>query len=468
MEQQSHNQIEASVPHDIGLQTQTIVDEYSEYYKKRVIHFYQAHIPVGSSVLHINCHDGFLLHALQPLLAVGIRGVDSATWHQNGYFMYDQLEVVPSGMTFEYVIVSQETMYVPDVQLFLEQLSGYITPHSRIMIDVYAGSKKIAHTFSRASQKLRHTPVNWFSKEDMINIAYLAGYEIVRTTSYLLVSRYMKIISWFCNKLLSHMPFFSMLNQQRVYIFRPFPRAINAAQTSVTVVIPCRNESGNIERAITSLPKMGSHTQIIFVEGNSTDDTYDRIRMVQENNSDKDILVLVQDGIGKGDAVRKGFAHATGDILMILDADLTVDPSDLPKFFDALVTGRGEFINGSRLVYGMESGAMQFLNSIANAGFGYLFSWLLGQRVKDTLCGTKVLWKYDYDAIAQERSFFGLTDPFGDFDLLFGAARLSRKIIDLPIAYKRRIYGQTNIRRFYHGLILIRMSLYALSVFKLR
>lgn len=207
---------------------------------------------------------------------------------------------------------------------------------------------------------------------------------------------------------------------------------------------------------------MGSHTEVIFVEGHSTDGTFDEIqRVARRYGADWDIKVLKQDGKGKGDAVRAGFQVASGDVLMILDADLTVPPEDLPKFFDVLVSGRGEFANGCRLVYPRSRRAMPFRNSVANKAFGSIFSYLLDQPIKDTLCGTKALWRRDYEQIVAGRSFFGDFDPFGDFDLLFGAARLNLDIVDVPIRYVDRRYGYSNIQHTREGLILLRMCAYA-------
>lgn len=237
---------------------------------------------------------------------------------------------------------------------------------------------------------------------------------------------------------------------------------------TVSVVIPCRNEKGNIESAVQRCPHMGDHTELIFVEGNSTDGTMEEIQRVVAKYPDKKIKILRQDGVGKGDAVRKGFAHADGEILMILDADLTVAPEELPKFYDCLVQKKGDCINGSRLVYGMESGAMGRVAWVANRFFGALVSWIMKQSISDTLCGTKVLWKKDYDRIAQHRKKLGLSDPFGDFDLLFGAAHLKLKIIDVPIHYKARSYGKSNIRRFKEVWFLLWMCIRAWWVLQVR
>ncbi|MGB4902375.1 MAG: glycosyltransferase family 2 protein [Saprospiraceae bacterium] len=232
-------------------------------------------------------------------------------------------------------------------------------------------------------------------------------------------------------------------------------------------MIPARNESGNIENAILRIPTFGKHIEIVFIEGNSTDDTWHTIHQVQSKYKDThDIKILQQTGKGKGDAVRKAFEHCTGDILMILDADLTMPPEDLPKFYHAIASGKGDFINGCRLIYPMESQAMRTLNTLGNHFFSKAFSWLLEQPIKDTLCGTKVLFRKDYEQLILNRSFFGNFDPFGDFDLLFGAYKLNLKIIDLPIRYKDRTYGDTNISRFSHGFLLLRMVMFAAGKIK--
>jgi glycosyltransferase involved in cell wall biosynthesis len=204
----------------------------------------------------------------------------------------------------------------------------------------------------------------------------------------------------------------------------------------------------------------------VFVEGHSKDDTYAAIARAMQNDPKRRCQLLRQSGMGKGDAVRLGFAHASGDIVMILDADLTVPPEDLPRFYEALRSNKAELANGVRLVYPMERQAMRPLNLIGNKFFSVAFSWLLGQPIKDTLCGTKALWKADYDKIAASRSYFGDLDPFGDFDLIFGAAKLGLKMLDIPIRYRERTYGTTNIQRWSHGWLLLKMLVLAAARIK--
>jgi glycosyltransferase involved in cell wall biosynthesis len=226
----------------------------------------------------------------------------------------------------------------------------------------------------------------------------------------------------------------------------------------VSVIVPARNEGGNIEQVMRRVPEMGGGTEIVFVEGHSTDNTYQAIGKAIGSYPERRAKLLQQTGEGKGDAVRLGFQEAEGEVLMILDADLSVAPEDLPRFFQALVSGKGELINGVRLVYPMEDRAMRFFNLVANKLFSLCLSRLLGQPIKDTLCGTKVLWKEQYELIAANRAYLGHLDPFGDFDLILGAARLNLQIVDLPVRYRERRYGATNIRRWKHGLLLLRMT----------
>jgi glycosyltransferase involved in cell wall biosynthesis len=282
----------------------------------------------------------------------------------------------------------------------------------------------------------------------------------LRRWAEVLVPIRIPLLSNFCNRYLAKLLPFRLFDLANFVIARPMPTPVQPLP-SVSVVIAARNESGHIDELMARIPKMGSRTEIIFIEGNSTDDTYSAIERAIASNPSIDAKLIRQPGKGKGDAVRAGFDIATGDILMILDADITVPPEDLPRFYDLLQTGDGEFINGVRLVYPMEGDAMRFANLLGNKFFSWAFSWLLGQPIRDTLCGTKVLWRKDYLRIEKNRAYFGDFDPFGDFDLLFGAAKLNLKILEVPIRYRARRYGETNISRWKHGWLLLRMVAFA-------
>jgi len=300
---------------------------------------------------------------------------------------------------------------------------------------------------------------NWLSSKDIASILSISGFETVKTDKKILFPKYVPLLSELFNNYIANLPLFKGLALSNFVIARPIVE--KQKEFSVSIVVPARNEKGNIENAILTTPIFGSEQEFIFVEGHSADNTYEEMLRVQAKYPEKNIKVMRQTGKGKGNAVRDGFDSATGDILFILDADLTTPPQDMPKFYEALRTNKGEFVNGCRLVYPMEKEAMRFLNLIANKFFGISFSFLLGQRLKDTLCGTKVLFKNDYEIIKNNRDYFGDFDPFGDFDLLFGAAKLNLKIVEVNVRYKDRQYGSTQISRFKHGLLLIKMTIFA-------
>jgi hypothetical protein len=360
-------------------------------------------------------------------------------------------------------------MEVYDIQQLFEDLKPFIHPGTRIVVDSYSYLwEPVLWITQKLNLRRPTTLLNWISRKDLINFLELAGFQTITQGNQILLPMYIPGLSWLLNDIIAQLPLINMLCLNTWVIARQQPVARSEKDYSVSVIIPCKNERGNIEAAITRSPMMGKHTEFIFVDGHSVDGTLAEMERVKNKYTDHDISILVQDGKGKGDAVRKGFAHAKGDVLMILDADLTMPPEELPRFFAALAQGKGEFINGSRLIYGMEDQAMRFLNLLANYCFGLGFTWLLGQRIKDTLCGTKVLFKKDYERIVAARSFFGNFDPFGDFDLLFGAAKQNLKIIDMPVHYKNRTYGTTQIHRFQAGFLLLRMSWIAFKKFKWR
>lgn len=293
-----------------------------------------------------------------------------------------------------------------------------------------------------------------------MNLLRLADWEPISIQHRILFPFYLGGLGQVINRALT--PILPLFCLSVFVVARPLrPVEQQARHLSVSVIIPARNEAGNIAAAVERIPKMGTGTELIFVEGHSRDDTWSQIQRVAAEHPHLSIKILRQTGKGKGDAVRAGFAAATGDILMILDADLTMPPEELPKFYEVIASGKAEFANGVRLVYPMDEKAMQFLNLCANKTFGLIFTWLLGQPVKDTLCGTKALSRAHYEKIAANRAYFGDFDPFGDFDLLFGAAKLNLKIADIPIRYRQRTYGETNIQRWRHGWLLLRMVIFA-------
>ena len=430
----------------------------------------------GARVLELGCGTGRMLNSLKPSHGVGVDlSFNMVSIAQKNYpnleFIQGDLEdkefISSLQGPFDFIILSDTIGYLDDCENAFFGLHSLCTIDTRLIVSYYSWLwQPILALGEKIGLKMPSVELNWLSTEDTMGFLQLADFESVKREWRQLVPRSLFGLGSLINRFIGTLPVIRRLSLRNYLVARPV-REIVLKQPSTTVLVPCRNEKGNIESAVKRIPDFCEDLEIIYVEGNSEDDTLDEIHRVIAAYPNKDIKVLVQDGEGKGDAVRKGFDHARGDILMILDADLTVPPEDLPKFYKAISTGKGEYINGTRLVYPMDDQAMRFLNFWANRTFSVLFTWLLNQRVTDTLCGTKVLSKKNYEKIVANRSYFGEFDPFGDFDLIFGATKLNLKIVEVPIRYAAREYGETQISRFRHGWLLLKMVLFAYKKLKI-
>lgn len=441
----------------------------NRYYHRRLRHIYAAHVPAGQRVLELGCGTGEVLAAVAPSHGVGVdlspaMVAEARTRHpQLSFVTGDAHDLSAISGPFDVVILSDLLNDVWDVQSVLAQLARVSHPGTRIVINNYSRlweqPLNLAAALGLARPRLHQ---NWLTVADVANLLYLSDFEVVKQWPEVVWPVGTPLIARFANRYLAKLWPFRTLALTNFMVARLRPRApLPAASLRVSVIVPARNEAGNIEQIFARTPEMGAGTELVFIEGHSKDNTFQTIQEAIARHPERRTQLARQEGMGKGDAVRLGFRMATGDVLMILDADLTVPPEDLPRFFDALRKGDAEFVNGVRLVYPMDKEAMRFFNLLGNKFFSLAFSWMLGQSIKDTLCGTKVLTKANYERIAANRTYFGDFDPFGDFDLLFGAARLSLKIVDLPIRYRERTYGSTNIQRWSHGWLLLRMVTFA-------
>jgi SAM-dependent methyltransferase len=436
-------------------------------YHERLMQIYRFWVAPRQRVLEVGCGHGDLLASLQPSFGVGVDF--SPEMVRRARMLHPELEFIEAdghdlGMLeapFDVIILSDLIDDLWDVQRVFDQLGRLCHVRTRLIINSYSRLWElplvIAAKLGAAKPRLTQ---NWLTVDDVFHLLNLAGFEIIRTWQEILWPLGTPFVTGLCNKVLVKTWPFKFLAMTNFFLVRPC-REKTAKRPIVSVIVAARNEEGNICQIFSRVPEMGAGTELVFVEGHSQDDTYCVIEKEMALHPEISSRLLRQTGVGKGDAVRLGIAHATGDIVMILDADMTVPPEDLQRFYDALHSGRGEFINGVRLVYPMEDEAMRFFNFLGNKFFSLAFSWLLGQPIKDTLCGTKVFWRRDYELIATNRAIFGDFDPFGDYDLIFGAAKLGLKIVDLPIRYRARTYGSTNIRRWRHGLLLLRMVMFA-------
>ena len=441
---------------------------WAGYYHRRLQAVYGFLVPPGQRVLEIGCGRGDLLAALKPAVGVGVdfarEAIQQAAQHHPSLrFIHADVHELELDEKFDVIILSDLLNDVWDVQSVFKRLRPLCTPRTRIIINLYSRLWELPLALTErlglAKPTLRQ---NWLTVHDTRNLLQITGFEVMRTWQEILLPLKIPLLSSWMNKVLVKLWPCNIFALTNFMIARPAPQREELPQEPlVSVIVAARNEAGNIKHIFDRTPELGRGTELIFVEGGSSDDTYKVIEHTMARHPERRCKLFRQPGKGKGDAVRVGFANASGDIVLILDADLTVAPEDLPLFYETIRDGKGEFINGVRLVYPMEQRAMRFFNLLGNKFFSWAFTSVLGQPIKDTLCGTKVMWKRDYDTIAANRSYFGDFDPFGDFDLLFGAAKLNLKIVDLPIRYRERTYGDTNISRWSSGAVLLRMVIFA-------
>jgi len=476
--------------HHDGIERSRARHRYYYDYLARVL---RVRVPEGQRVLDLGCGAGHLLAALRPSVGVGVDVSAPAIREATARYGGERLRFLEgdasrpdvlarTGGPFDTILLVNVVTHLTDVQATLEGL--HAVSHARTRVLIYSYSRlwqPLLRLAELLGMKYRQPPESWLPPEEIENMLSLADFEVVRDDKHVVCPVHVPLLADLANRYLGRLPLLDQLSLVFGIIARPAPVSqggarpapvsqsearpapvrAGAVRPTVSVVIPCRNEAGHIRPLVESLPALAEGSEFLFVEGNSTDDTAAVIQQAVAENPGRPLRFLKQPGKGKGDAVRFGFAQARGDVLLILDSDMGVAPADVPKFVEALARGKCEMVNGSRLVYPMEGRAMRFLNLLANKFFAILFSWLLGQQVRDTLCGTKALWREDYERIAANRSYFGDFDPFGDFDLLFGASRLNLRIVDLAVRYHERQYGETNISRFRHGWLLLQMSGFA-------
>jgi SAM-dependent methyltransferase len=436
------------------------------FFHSEDLHYLKFLIPEGARVLELGCNTGELLAGLKPSFGVGVdlsgSAIEEARRAHPAYEFYAG-DIEAPGLIeslsgpFDYIVIVDTLGSLDDCQRMFDNLHSVCTRETRLIIGYFSHLwhplLKLAEAFRL---KMPQPPQNVLAPADVRSLAALADFEAVKGERRLLSPLRLFGLGRLINRFLAPIPVFSILCLRHYTVCRSL-RQLGDTPRTASIIIPARNERGNIAPTIQRIPRFADALEIIFVEGGSYDDTWTEIERVSRANPELDIKALHQPGQGKADAIYAGLDAASGDVLMILDADLTMPPEQLPKLWEAIRSQKGEFINGSRLTYRIDDESMRFLNLIANRIFSLLFTWLLGQRFTDTLCGTKVLRRPDYVRLKHTRGFFGNLDPFGDFDLIFGASKLGLKVIEVPIRYASRTYGETQISRFRHGLLLVRM-----------
>jgi SAM-dependent methyltransferase len=442
---------------------------YYECLKRLLRHL----VEPGKRVLNIRCQTGFLLEALQPSYGVGVEiSPEMVAVARAAHPRFTYHEAFPEDFVaqekFDYILLC-DVGDIADVQKTLLQLQAACERHTRLLIYTYNdGWELLIALAQRLHLKIPQTEQNWLSEQDLIGLLTLSGFEWLKTYRSALLPIYIPLLSAFMNRVVAKLPLIGRLCMIEVLVARAIPKPVEASEVTVSVIVPCKDERGNIEGAVTRMPELGRSTETIFCDDKSTDGTADEVRRMQRLYPQRNIRLVDGPGICKSKNVWAGFEAATGDILLILDADLTVMPEELPYFIHAITRGGAEFVNGSRLVYPIPKEAMKTTNVAGNKFFGAVFSYLLGQRIKDTLCGTKVLWRTDWERIRPMIGTWGTMDRWGDYELLFGAAKLNLRILEQPVHYQERIFGATKMTKvFKHGLIMLRMCVHGFRRLKM-
>jgi ubiquinone/menaquinone biosynthesis C-methylase UbiE len=448
----------------------------NRYYYRELIRIIKNFTEPDGVILQIGCGNGFLLSRLSGRSRTGIDlspgMIEAARTKYPGIdFQVADAEGLPDfGRRFDSILMVNVVGDIVDVQDAFDSVMRCCRPDSRVLIIYYNYLWEPMVKLATACKFKINEPIqNWLSAADIDNLLSLSGFETVKKDNFLLFPLYLPGFSFVINRLIARLPLINRLCFLNLLVASPRAAPRPEEDYSCSVIVPCKDEVGNIENLLRRMPEMGSGTEIIFVDDRSTDGTGEEVVRLMKACPEKNVVLVEGPGQGKFEAVKRGFDRATGDIMMILDADATVMPEELPKFFRALVRGDGEFINGCRLVYDMDKQAMRLLNIIGNKLFSLVFSYLLSRRVKDTLCGTKAFFRRDYLRMKKYFGYFGDYDRWGDFNLLFSASKLNLKITEMPVHYTERVEGETKMnRRFSHGWLMLRMCLEGMKRLKLQ
>lgn len=431
---------------------------------KKVLRFI---VEPGKRVLALRCETGHLLASVEPAYGFGVEIGEAMVecarlQHPELHFVRSEPEELDLHEKFDYILFDHIFDTV-DILTAFEGIRRHCTSDSHVIVINYNHLwQPVLQFASKIGLRSKFVEPNWISENDIRGFLRLAGFRPVRKHRLLLFPKWLPLFSSLMNNLLARFPGLRRLCLMQVMVARPLPEPIDERDVTVSVIVPCRNEKGNVQPAVERIPAMGKHTEILFCDDKSTDGTPDEVRRMQALYPEKDIRLIDGPAICKAENVWTGFRASRGDALMILDADLTVMPEELPMFFRALTSRRADFVNGSRLIYPMQQNAMKFTNEIGNKVFGLLFSFLLDQRIKDTLCGTKVLWRKDWMRMEKNIGAWGIKDLWGDYELLFGASKLHLEIIEVPVHYQERIHGVTKMTRvFSNGLRMLRICWHA-------
>jgi len=453
--------------------------EKNSYYHSQLLAYYQFIIPKGSKILQLGCEIGNLIGKLEPSYGMGVDVSDqminiAKQKYPDIHFRCENIEEFLIEEKFDYIILSGTLGCIENIQALLQRILKMANSETRIIINHYnALWEPILRVGEILKWKMPEIIFNWLSIDDIENFLYISGYQVVRRDFLLLFPVHIPILSRILNRIIGKLPIIRRLTSTHCIVARPNMPPDNVDDLTSSVILTCRDEEENIQGLVEGIPQMGKHTEIIFVEGHSQDNTVGKIKEMQNKYPDKDIKLLKQKGIGQRDAFAMGFDHAKGDLLCWLEADLTIPPQEIELFWKAYITGKGEYINGSRFIYKMQKDSMPLLNILGNRFFGNVFTMILKQRITDTLCGYKAISRKGYEKVCKQKDYFGDFDPFGDFELILGASKICLKFAEVPVHYRPRSYGSSkaygkSFNGFLkHAWLLIRMSWIAFIKFRI-
>lgn len=426
----------------------------NSYYYSNIKAFISRIFPPGSKVLEVGCGTGEILASMNPKRGVGIdisqKMVELAKQKYPQYtFIHAPIEDLDIDEKFDYVIMVDVVDHVYDVVDVFTSLRRFCHPTTRIILTTISPWwEPILSLMEKLSAKMPEGPHNFIEKRILGNMIEMVGFSVSYSGYLLLFPKWIPILSYIMNSIGVRIWGLNRLSAVQYMIIQPEFKKTFDLGLGCSVIIPCHNEEDNIESAVRRIPSMGKETEIIVVNDGSTDGTAEKVRALQKEISNLK-LVDYSPNRGKGQAVKQGFDAATQEVIMILDADVSTPPEELPRFFEPLNRGVCQFVNGTRMVYPMEEQAMRTVNLFFNKMFGYMMSFITQQTLTDTLCGTKALYRSDY-----KRMQWGI-DRWGDFDLLFGAAKMGSKIMEVPVHYLTRQSGESKMKSLKHGIHLL-------------
>lgn len=440
------------------------------YYYTQIQRLLKFLIPPGKSILYFGCYREDVIYSLDASSSVVINEeVDERiSKNKSVEFVHCKYHLYNPQQEYDYIILDTVIGKTENINLLLRNISSACSSHTRIIIhqENYLWRPLLNFAASFGLKKQEKTQ-NWLSIKDVETYLETAGFESTRVYKKNIFPLKAGFLGPILNHFFSTIPVLDFLKLDQFIVGRfnkPFTQLKSSSSLSICLTV--KDEEHNIEPIVSSLPVLCENQEILFVEGNSTDNTAKEIERMKMLFPHKNIRLIKQPGKGQGDAIHTGFKEAKGEIIILYEGDGTSEPYDIQYFYEAIEAGRFEFIEGSRFVYPLSHKCMPLANKIGNVVFAKWFSFFLNQRTTDVLSGIKAIRKKDYEKIYNTWGFLGIPDPFGDFELLFGSARYGLKIGEIPIRYKPRVFGESKTSVFKHGWYLLKMAFTGYFIFR--